>query len=449
MHVEHPFALHVETLTRRRQQLDLRRALDDLPQQVRALDEVLEVVEHEQRRPLAEVVEELFLRREATARAVRSELNRLRNRRRQELRRHHRDERDEVDAVRVALDPACGRLEREPGLTRSARADEREQAAVGILEQPVDLVQLRRAPDERRAWSRQVLHPRLDRLQQREVAWKPFDLELVDALGGAEILEAVHAQVADVRIHERPGRLRHEHLPAVADGRDPCALVHVEADVSLFGQLWLARVQPHPYAYRPVGKCALAVRGGSGGVRRSGERNEERVALRVDLDAVVVGEHRAESPPMLVQRLSVVVSQLVQQPRRALHVREQQRHDTGREIAHHRARSWSGAAPLSSAPPPVPRGPSPFLRIRRPRDRSAGGGGVFRTMRHAATHIDPHERGDARLLHHLGTLDRMLGDDRLPARVRLEDELGLDLARVLTGTTRLPAPSGRGLTRTG
>ena len=64
VHVEHPFALHVETLTRRRQQLDGRCALDDFPQQVRAVDQVLEVVEHEQRRPLAQIVEELFLRRE-------------------------------------------------------------------------------------------------------------------------------------------------------------------------------------------------------------------------------------------------------------------------------------------------------------------------------------------------------------------------------------------------
>ena len=226
VHVEHPFALHVETLTRRRQQLDLRCALDDLPEQVRAVDEVLEVVEHEQRRPLAQVVEELFLRREAAVGAVHRELDRLGNRRRQELRRCHRDERDEVHAVRVALDPARGGLERESRLARPARPDEREQAAVGILEQPVDLVELRRAADERRAWGRQVLHARLDRLQQREVAREPFDLELVDALRGAEILEAVHAQVADVRVHERTGRLRQEHLPAVARRRRsarPCA----------------------------------------------------------------------------------------------------------------------------------------------------------------------------------------------------------------------------------
>ena len=348
MHVEHPFALHVETLTRRRQQLDLRCALDDFPEQVRAVDEVLEVVEHEQRRPLAQVVEELFLRREAAVGAVHRELDRLGNRRRQELRRRHRDERDEVHAVRVALDPARGGLERKSRLARPARPDEREQAAVGILEQPVDLVELRRAADERRARGGQVLHARLDRLQQREVAREPVDLELVDALRRAEILEAVHAQVADVRVHERTGRLRQEHLPAVADGGDPRALVHVEADVSLLGQPRLARVQPHPHAYRPVGQCALAVRSGGDGVRRAGEGDEERVTLRVDLDAFVLGERRAESPPMLVQRLPVVVSELVQQPRRALHVREQQRHDAGREIAHHRTRSWSDAAPLSS-----------------------------------------------------------------------------------------------------
>lgn len=43
-----------------------------------------------------------------------------------------------------------------------------------------------------------------------------------------------------------------------------------------------------------------------------------------------------------------------------------------------------------------------------------------------------HERGDARLLHHLGTLDGMLGDSRRPPRARLAEELGPNLARVLT-----------------
>ena len=349
VHVEHPFALHVETLTRRRQQLDLRRALDDLPQQVRAVDKVLEVVEHEQRRALAQIVEELFLRREAAVGAVHRELDRLGNRRRQELRRRHRDEGNEVHAVRVALDPARGGLERESRLARPARPDEREQAAVGILEQPVDLVELRRAADERRAWGGQVLHARLDRLQQREVAREPVDLELVDALRRAEILEAVHAQVADTGVDERARRLGEEHLPSMADGGDARALVHVDPDVSLLRQPRLTRVQPHAHPDRAVRERALAVRGGGDCIGRAAEGDEERVTLRVHLDALVVGKRRAESPPMLVQCLAIVVAELVQQPRRAFDVREQQRHHAGREIARHRTRSWRDAAPLSSA----------------------------------------------------------------------------------------------------
>ena len=44
----------------------------------------------------------------------------------------------------------------------------------------------------------------------------------------------------------------------------------------------------------------------------------------------------------------VVVAELMQQPRRAFDVREQQRHNTGREIAHHRTRSCAEARSLSS-----------------------------------------------------------------------------------------------------
>jgi hypothetical protein len=41
-------------------------------------------------------------------------------------------------------------------------------------------------------------------------------------------------------------------------------------------------------------------------------------------------------------------------------------------------------------------------------------------------------RGDARLLHHLGTLDRALGPRRRSAHTRLEAALGPELARTLT-----------------
>ena len=226
--VEHPLALDVEPLPRRRQELDVRGALDHLAQKSGALDEMLEVVEHEQRRALAEVVEQLVLRREAAVRAVEGELDRLGEGGREEVRRGDGRERDEVDAVRVAVDAARGGLEGEPGLARAARPDEREQAALGILQQPVDRFELRRPADERRSWQREVLHPRLERLQQRELARQAVDLELVDALGRAQVLEPVRAEVAGLVVDQRASRLRQQHLPAVADGGDARALVHVD-----------------------------------------------------------------------------------------------------------------------------------------------------------------------------------------------------------------------------
>ena len=152
--VEHPLALDVEPLPRRRQELDVRGALDHLAQKPGAVDQMLEVVEHEQRRALAEVVEQLLLRREAAVRAVDGELDRLGDGRREEVRRGDGGERDEVDAVRVAVDAASGGLEREPRLAGPARADEREQAALRVLQQPVDRFELRRAADERRSRQR-------------------------------------------------------------------------------------------------------------------------------------------------------------------------------------------------------------------------------------------------------------------------------------------------------
>src|SRR5207244_4067802 len=126
-----------------------------------------------------------------------------------------------------------------------------------------------------------------------------------------------------------------EHLTAVADRGDPGTLVHVEADVPLLAQPRLAGVQPHPHANRSVGERALAVRRRGDRVRRAGERDEERVSLRVDLDTAVLGERRAKSPPMHLQRLGVVVAERVQQTRRALDVREEERHHTRRELAFH------------------------------------------------------------------------------------------------------------------
>ena len=73
--------------------------------------------------------------------------------------------------------------------------------------------------------------------------------------------------------------------------------------------------------------------------RRGREGEEERIALRVHLDAAVCGARLADQPPVLVERRGVGLgAELVQERGRALDVREEKRDGAGREIrAHQRA----------------------------------------------------------------------------------------------------------------
>ena len=66
-------------------------------------------------------------------------------------------------------------------------------------------------------------------------------------------------------------------------------------------------MDPHPYADRPRLEYALAVSRGGYRPRRCGERDEECVALRVDLDAAVGCECLPEQPAVLRERLGVPV----------------------------------------------------------------------------------------------------------------------------------------------
>ena len=333
--VEDPLALDTEALARCRQELDLRCSLYNLGQEPGAVHEVLEVVEDEECRALAQVVEKLLLGGEAAVRPVDRELKRVGDSRCKEVGRHNGSERDEVDAVRVPVEPTGGGLEREARLADSARPDQGEQPAVGVFEHALDRLELLGSSDEGRTRSGQIPHARLERLQQRELRGQALDLELEDPLRCAQILEAVGAEVPNVGIDERPRRLREENLPTVADRRDARALVDVEPDVTLLGQSRLACVQPHSYLDGAAREGALAVAGSGDGVRGPRERNEEGVALGIDLDAVAFGDGRAKQPAVLVKCLRIVVTELVQELRRALDVGEEERDHTGREIARH------------------------------------------------------------------------------------------------------------------
>jgi hypothetical protein len=80
-----------------------------------------------------------------------------------------------------------------------------------------------------------------------------------------------------------------------------------------------------------------------------GKREEERVTLRVDLDATVANERVSQSPPVLGECLRVRLGpEIVQQLRRALDVGEHEGNGSDRKIVphcrHHHARARSRAS---------------------------------------------------------------------------------------------------------
>jgi hypothetical protein len=108
--------------------------------------------------------------------------------------------------------------------------------------------------------------------------------------------------------------------------------MHANSVVADLAHRRLAGVHPHADpTLDAVGpgvarERALAVDRRLDPVARTGERDEERVALGADLVAVVRDERLTEEPAMVGQQLAVPLAELLEQARRALDVGEEHRH---------------------------------------------------------------------------------------------------------------------------
>jgi len=112
--------------------------------------------------------------------------------------------------------------------------------------------------------------------------------------------------------------------------------VHVHAHIALIRQVRRARVQTHPHADRTGGERSLPLGRGLERLRGGGKDVEERVTLRVHLHAAVTDERFAQQSSVPGQRLPVALgTKLVQQPGRALHVREQEGDGARRKLVTH------------------------------------------------------------------------------------------------------------------
>src|SRR5439155_26695112 len=123
-----------------------------------------------------------------------------------------------------------------------------------------------------------------------------------------------------VTIQEPSCCVREDDLPSVCSGSDPRRAVNVDADVAFVRHDRLARVDTHAYADLTGFELPPRFGSRSNGVAGSRKSDEERIALRVDLDTGVLGECVSEDTPVLGEQIGVSRSVLLQESRRALDV---------------------------------------------------------------------------------------------------------------------------------
>ncbi len=107
------------------------------------------------------------------------------------------------------------------------------------------------------------------------------------------------SRTSRIALEEAARRLGEDDLPSVRGGGDARSAVDVDADVALVRHDRLAGVEPHAYADRAALERAPRLGGGGNGVGGARKRDEEGIALGVDLDARVPRERVPQRSPML------------------------------------------------------------------------------------------------------------------------------------------------------
>ena len=110
------------------------------------------------------------------------------------------------------------------------------------------------------------------------------------------------AEVGELDVDEASGGRRDEHLPAVTGCRDTGGPMHVVTYVAFLSQQRRPGVQPAADPDRPCSKPVGHGRRRSHSTRCGREGEEERIALRIDLDATLASACLANDPPVFGER---------------------------------------------------------------------------------------------------------------------------------------------------
>jgi hypothetical protein len=159
---------------------------------------VLAVVQHQQHRPVADVVGN---HPDRPSTRLRGEANRVEHRARQRTRIAHRRQLHPPHPTVEVVDRLGGDLQRQPGLSDTARADQRHQPVVTHRRQ--HRRSLRHATDQRCQTGRQVVAEHTERSQRPEVDVPMTIAQLPRPLSRARIIQAVRTHAATVRTIEQ------------------------------------------------------------------------------------------------------------------------------------------------------------------------------------------------------------------------------------------------------
>ena len=299
-----------------------------------AVEHLLAVVEDEHRLAALQLLHQRVHERPA---ALLAQADRPGDGRGHELGIPHRGEVDPPHPAGMPVGGCGGALEREPRLSASSGAGQRDQSVV--LDELGELGELRVARDERRQLHRQIVRERVQREQRREpirqvrMTQLPYPLRTTEALEPVRAEIAQHHAVGQAIDHEIVGRARQHRLstvggvpePGTADDRG--ALV-----VAGIAKVDLAGVERHPdsdgrgFGPRLFEECPLRIQSRRERFGWLRERGDDTVALAL-LDrphARVEVDRRIEQRVVAGDRGGGDFSAGLPHPGGALHVGQEQ-----------------------------------------------------------------------------------------------------------------------------
>src|SRR5579862_1096899 len=115
------------------------------------------------------------------------------------------------------------------------------------------------------------------------------------------------AEIPEVGLDQARRHHRQKNLAALRRGANARATMHVDTHVTLIGPAWFSRMQTHTNPYGGRGQQGLSRLRRRDGIAGLGEGVEQRVPLRIHLDAAMAREGLTKQRPVLVKSLAVPI----------------------------------------------------------------------------------------------------------------------------------------------